>query len=65
MKTAPFRMVFMICDFMAQGYQDYQDYPEDYPDYPDEPAPIPRKRRRKKKKRRKKEVYEPCFSFAE
>lgn len=52
MKTAPFRMVFMICDFMAQGYQDYQDYPEDYPDYPDEPAPIPRKRRRKKKKRR-------------
>ena len=52
MKTAPFRMVFMICDFMAQGYQDYQDYPEDYPDYPDEPAPTPRKRRRKKKKRR-------------
>lgn len=52
MKTAPFRMVFMICDFMAQGYQDYQDYPDDYPDYPDEPAPTPRKRRRKKKKRR-------------
>ncbi|NBH77289.1 endolytic transglycosylase MltG [Clostridiaceae bacterium] len=52
MKTAPFRMVFMICDFMAQGYQDYQDYPEDYSDYPDEPAPTPRKRRRKKKKRR-------------
>ncbi len=51
MKTAPFRMVFMICDFMAQGYQDYQDYPEDYSDYPDEPAPTPRKRRRKKKKR--------------
>ena len=52
MKTAPFRMVFMICDFMAQGYQDYQDYPEDYSDSPDEPAPTPRKRRRKKKKRR-------------
>ncbi|RKJ81777.1 endolytic transglycosylase MltG [Butyricicoccus sp. 1XD8-22] len=45
-------MVFMIRDFMAQGYQDYQDYPEDYPDYPDEPAPTTRKRRRKKKKRR-------------
>ena len=42
----------MICDFMAQCYQDYQDYPEDYPDYPDEPAHTPRKRRRKKKKRR-------------